>query len=231
MPRSEQEIMAELSQLLGGGQSAPQQGLPTIKSMGVPSTPNITSRGMIENEPDKIALEVATKKALAPVEVQTDIDKKQAELNQKREVYRKDLGSFLAIDEMIPRGEGFHRFNEGMKSYLEAIGQDTARGKATAVHDAAAKRLRVQLVRAAGDVGNINVVEQQAAEQLIPSIWDSEDVAKTKRAYLRQVGEGIDSNNGDMVVDAINQFMKTKGYDQSKVKVPTKKVNLDEVFV
>src|SRR3990167_839148 len=138
---------------------------------------------------------------------QVESVKEEQKLNLKRRILAKDLEIFSSIDKAIPRGEGFGRFVEGGKSAYEGFSRQTPRGQAVGAYDASKKRLRVQLVRAAGDVGNINIVEQQAAEKLIPEIWDDEKTAEIKRAYLRDITQEINSNSGSEVKGLINKFM------------------------
>lgn len=108
----------------------------------------------------------------------------------KKEDFGKSLENFLLIDESIPRGKGLERFSEGITSSIEGFTRETGRGRSVASFDALKKRLRVQLVRAAGDVGNINIVEQEAAEKILPSIFDDEGTANIKRAVLRSILSG-----------------------------------------
>ncbi|KKM17811.1 hypothetical protein LCGC14_1671980 [marine sediment metagenome] len=91
---------------------------------------------------------------------------KQRDVEAKLVTLRKDIEAFLVIDKRIPRGKGFGRFVRGAKNVFEGFEQDSPEGIAVAAHNALSKRLRVSLVRAAGDVGNINIVEQEAAEKI-----------------------------------------------------------------
>jgi len=139
--------------------------------------------------------------------------KKLAETNFKREVFRQDLESFQEIDNQLKRGTGFFdRIQSGLKSKVAALDQSTATGFAVATHQAARKRLRVQLVRAAGDVGNINIVEQKAAEEMIPREFDSEGTAKLKNAFLNQLSKAINDNSENDVKRVLAEFMKTESF-------------------
>ena len=141
---------------------------------------------------------------------------KTAESDAKKMQLKKDLDSFFAVDDLIDRAEGgfLATRKAGLISQYRALAQPlTEEGKsdvkstAARAHDAASKRLRVQLVRAAGDVGNINIVEQEAAEKLIPGFYDSEESARLKRAYLKEVSKAIDSNDGN----AVRQVLDSAG--------------------
>lgn len=143
--------------------------------------------------------------------------KKIAETNFKRQVFANDLESFLEVDNQLKRGTGFHgRIVAGLKSKVAALDQSTAEGFAVATHQSARKRLRVQLVRAAGDVGNINIVEQQAAEEMIPREFDAQGTADIKRAFLKQLGKAVDDNSENEVKKVLKRFMETDIYKGPK---------------
>lgn len=130
------------------------------------------------------------------------------ELNVKRQQYKKDLDNFLAIDDILQeaRGEGIRRFGAGFKMSLKGVSQKGKLGQAVGAYDAVSKRLRVQLVRAAGDVGNINIVEQEAAEKLIPAKSDSKQTASIKRAYLTEISKAIDSQDPSLVKAVLDKL-------------------------
>lgn len=131
------------------------------------------------------------------------------EINVKRQQYAKDLVSFLAIDDILQeaRGEGgVGRFKAGLGMTVRGITQKGKLGQAVGAYDAVSKRLRVQLVRAAGDVGNINIVEQEAAEKLIPAKSDSKQTATIKRAYLIEISKAIDSQDPNLVKATLDKM-------------------------
>ena len=144
------------------------------------------------------------------------------EINVKREQYKNDLNNFLAIDDVLhqSRGEGFGRFKAGSEMVLKGIGQKGKLGQAVGAYDAVSKRLRVQLVRAAGDVGNINIVEQEAAEKLIPSKFDSKQTADIKRAYLIEISKAIDSGEESLVKQTLDKI--GVGYTEIKKEQSSK---------
>jgi hypothetical protein len=164
---------------------------------------------------------LSAEKAKAQVGVEAQKQKDIEVQNVKREIYSKDLTTFFAVDDVLQqaRGQGLGRLTAGGKMTWAGIKQDTPLGQAVASHEAARKRLRVQLVRAAGDVGNINIVEQKAAEMMIPTQWDAADTATLKRAYLQQIGQAINSNNGNAVKDVIGRFMGTPVWRSNLVTI------------
>jgi hypothetical protein len=210
--RSEQEILAELQGLLGSD--------PNI-APDVPTTPfrtditQATGRGSSEKfiDPAGMQTEGQIKNDL---EVAAQKQKEMDKANIKRQDFTKELGSFFSVDEAIPRGDGYFRFAEGLKSLGSAIGQEDLRGIAVSAHDAASKKLRVSIARLK-DVGNLSETEQRAAEQMIPGIFDSEKLVTLKRAYLKQLGEGIDSNSPDLVKQTMDSFMKSGDFKPEKV--------------
>jgi len=222
--------MAELQSILGAqisGGNQPQQVMgerPSVTS--IPFVPTKATVGGMTQERDpniqaniddqaKIAFEVNKANAMMPTEVATQKQKKMDEANIKRQDFTKELGSFFSVDEAIPRGEGYFRFAEGLKSLGSAVGQENMRGVAVAAHDAASKKLRVSIARLK-DVGNLSETEQKAAEQMLPGIFDSEKLVTVKRAYLRQLGEGIDSNSPDLVKQVIDSFVEGGNFKPEK---------------
>jgi len=178
---------------------------------------------------------LSAEKQKAQIGIETQKQKDIEVQNVKREIYTKDLNTFLSVDDVLQqaRGQGLGRLTAGGKMTWEGFKQDTPLGQAVASHEAARKRLRVQLVRAAGDVGNINIVEQKAAEMMIPTQWDAADTATLKRAYLQQIGQAINNNDGNAVKDIIVKFMGTPVFQSSletiSYKGKTYKIPKDEV--
>ncbi len=192
-------------------------GLPTMGGTGLSGGSSLKPIGISRSgAPIYDPIELA--KAKRNMESQSQITTQQAKdvgvLDVKRKTYTKDLESFFAVDDVLQdaRGKGLGRLEAGGKMVWEGFKQDSPLGRAVAVHDAARKRLRVQLVRAAGDVGNINIVEQKAAEMLIPTQWDDAQTAELKRSYLTQIGKAINDNDGNAVKDTLASFMGTPVY-------------------
>ena len=153
----------------------------------------------------------------AQLGVETQQAKDIGVIDVKRKIYSKDLESFFAVDDILQqvRGNGLDRLFAGGKIAWEGFKQDSPLGRAAATHDAVRKRLRVQLVRAAGDVGNINIVEQKAAEMMIPTGWDDKGTADLKRAYLKEIGTAIESKDGNAVKEVIANWMATPAYQSN----------------
>jgi hypothetical protein len=207
-----QEQLAAKTEFMGAMPSAIGAGSQTLKPLGY------SKSGVAQYDPIQLA------KAKRDMESQSQVTTQQAKdvgvLDVKRKTYTKDLESFFAVDDVLQeaRGKGLGRITAGGKMTWEGFKQDTPLGKAVAVHDAARKRLRVQLVRAAGDVGNINIVEQKAAEMLIPTQWDDAGTAELKRSYLTQIGKAINDNDGNAVKTVLGSFMGTPVFSDAKVK-------------
>jgi hypothetical protein len=161
-------------------------------------------------------------KSKAELEGEAASSKKLNERNLNRQELSKELNDFFLVDDQLPRtDEGFvGRTMQGIQSTAAGMDQSTAQGFAIATHDALKKRLRVRLVRAAGDVGNINIVEQSAAEQIIPGKWDAAGTAKLKRAFLKKASEALTTKEGpeleSEIKNILNDFAKTKAFDGPK---------------
>lgn len=130
--------------------------------------------------------------------------REKRKIQQKLQTATKDINDFLTLDEQIPRGKGIERFTTGLSSLAEGIKQEGSVGKAVAAHQALSKRLRVSLVRAAGDVGNINIVEQEAAEKIIPGIFDSDEVVEVKRTFLKQLSKATENRDPEVMRQLFN---------------------------
>lgn len=139
--------------------------------------------------------------ALGKQEVATD------ELNQALNVY-------FEVANNQPTGEGLERFTVGMENMIQGIEQKSPAGLATANMNRLNKWLRVKLVRKAGDVGNLNIVEQLAAEQLLFNNFDSTQMRGLKKTFLTAIAEGTNANNPQKIKDAVNQWMKSPGYEK-----------------
>ena len=144
---------------------------------------------------------------------------------KSKEDLKSSLDSFFALDDVIhkERGEGFGRFSAGAGIKVKQLAQGETVGRAAETHARARKQLRVKLVRAAGDVGNLNIVEQEAAEQIIPGFWDDKGTADLKRAYLQQLTKAVGSGNENEVKKVVKSFMNNDKIDITKTTVDTTK--------
>jgi hypothetical protein len=213
------EVMSEFEKYRKSGQLTPGIEMIAIDSFKKPS--DMTN--VYETDPvtgditKKMEVEKGSKIVKRPMTIDEDVAQKTArqrakqetDMGFKREVFGADLKNFLEVDTAIKRGKGgLERFTQGAETmgrrFAQFEGDD--QGRAAALHESASKRLRVQLVRAAGDVGNINIVEQEAAEMLIPRIFDSEQVAQAKRIYLKELGKAIESMDPQQIRQALTSM-------------------------
>ena len=191
---------------------------PTGINMGfnIPKTQYSEEEGTIfgkilgQTPESKIAQELAKSIEQKRIDLSYAKEKSKQDINIKKQAFSEDLENFLLVDDILQeaRGTGLGRFDAGVGMVWEGIKQNSPVGRAVATHDPARKRLRVQLVRAAGDVGNINIVEQKAAEQMIPTQWDDYGVAALKRAYLKDMGRAIGDKSETNVKRIIKEFTK-----------------------
>ena len=164
--------------------------------------PQMTVKGVTISNPTVIAeLERIKTKA-----------RKEGESEFARESLRDDLESFFAIDEAIRRSEGgfFDRMVRRGELFISGLRQDTAEGQFVAAYDGAVKRLRPKLARAAGDVGNLSVVEQVAAGAIVPGLSDAQGVAEIKRAFLREISSAIRNKDSNLVKDIVDRFRQSE---------------------
>ena len=203
------DLSSPIIQNQGGSEVIPQQ-IPKPKVKGfklgginyeVPETPEEREQKLLFEEEKK-------RRGVRATETE--------KLNIKRKELNKTLEEFFLVDDMIDRAEGgfLPTTIAGLKTTARQYGQKGPKGFAARAHNALVKRLRVQLVRAAGDVGNLNIVEQQAAELLIPVKWDAKGTADLKRAFLRSVTEAINDGQESKVKMLINKWMETKEYQE-----------------
>ena len=210
-----------------GGFEAMQSQLPaggSVSQGGI--TANIPASPEVEQKKADMEVDTAVKKTEAT---------KKAEKNLNRDELRKELGDFFLLDDLVPRVDGgyIERTIQGIQNVATGANQNDSTGYALAAHDGVRKRLRVKLVRAAGDVGNMNIVEQEAAEQIIPTKWDSKGTAALKRAYLAESAKAIGSmEEGPELQSEIKRVLNTfadsdgfngpKGKEAEKLKKPYK---------
>jgi hypothetical protein len=153
-----------------------------------------------------------TEKGLAEQETVKVEAKGLAESGLKKEQLRKDLDMYQEIAQLIPTGDGANRFVVGVQNFAKGLHSKTPTGFAVGELSALNKRLRVSLVRAAGDVGNINIVEQKAAGELLFKLSDSTGLRKLKTAVLRDLTQAINSEDASAVKELISQFMQSEEF-------------------
>lgn len=223
--KQEMDYQAELAREEGGQATIPTIAQPTATSTMPSNIPtSVSETPSMEGEPAKYEIERQSdgtrKKVVSDTwkewqKARATGETKRAEFNVKKEQLRDDLTSFFAVDDLIDRAKGglvdtkTAAFNTWWKSVDQPVDPVTGipdpKGAAANVHNAASKRLRVQLVRAAGDVGNINIIEQEAAEKLIPRWDDSVSTANLKRAYLKQIAKAVGSKDKNEVIRILEE--------------------------
>ncbi len=133
----------------------------------------------------------------------TDVAKRDIKIQN----LRNDLDTYFEVAKLIPTGQGIKRFSVGLTNMYKALEQGDPRGVAAAQLNALNKRLRVSLVRAAGDVGNLNIVEQEAAEKLLFKFNDSTELRRLKSATLRDLTRSIKQGNSTLVKNIIGEWV------------------------
>jgi len=144
--------------------------------------------------------------------------KEEEKKDIKLEDLRENLEPYFDQVDILEQyaGEGLAgRLLSGGRASVEALGQDTPLGLAASEIMTQNKRLRVILVRAAGDVGNINIVEQKAAEQLLITPWMSKKKIALRKAYLQDIARAKKEGNSSLYKETVKKFMNDKnaGYE------------------
>lgn len=162
----------------------------------------LTGESVAETEAQAAALkETATVKA-----------RKEAELNIRQEEFSGSLENYLTIGDLLPTEEGLSRFKKGFELFGKSIGQSDVVGAAAADLQKINKQLRVKLVRQAGDVGNLNIVEQLAAEQLLFNLSDSTQLRALKRAYLVDLNRNTIDKSPSQVKQLISKWVNEPSF-------------------
>lgn len=136
---------------------------------------------------------------------------KQAERKVKIGELADKLDLYFQIADQIPTGEGLQRFIVGAQNRLQAFGQDTPTGVASAQLLNFNKNLRVDLAKLK-DVGNLAVAEQEAAEMLLFSLSDSTKLRALKKAVLQDIASA--KNDGSKVRATIKNWMQTPEFQE-----------------
>lgn len=160
---------------------------------------------------------------------QTDLAKKKAAATEegqsvtKRNVARtsfgKDLDTYLELDKFVRRGTNLQtNILSGLRSEVQRRG-GSIEGAALATRRSVVNRMVPQLARLSSEVGNLNMFEQLAQREMIPSEYESEKTASLKNAFLQEVASAIDEQNGDKVRTTINKFIESEAFDKKKSQV------------
>lgn len=148
-------------------------------------------------------------------------DKKREEMiksDVKKEGARKEIDNYFAIDDLIQssRGTGLDRIEKGLNLKVEGFKQETPVGRAQAQLSTARKNLRVTIARIK-DVGNLSATEQQAADNLIPTDFDSQEVRNLKKAYLEDISSAADSGDLQSVKDVLNRWLSENNSSNNSI--------------
>jgi hypothetical protein len=199
------------------------------QSNGVVNRSGARAVGQDENQ---LAVEraVATKQALIPLELQAQAAEKKQELDLARQSLQKGLKTFIAYDNMIPRGEGFlGRHLEALDSFLQGQNQQGKRGVAVKMHNDMVEALKTPMAKILGNMGNLAVPEQTAAKQLFTKLSDTDEVKEAKQAFMIQIATGIENEDPALVKQVLKNFMGSKFYDK-ELDNANNDVDLDELL-
>ena len=145
--------------------------------------------------------------------------RKEAERDVKVASVRKDLDSYFALDEVVQgmRATGGldDRIVSGLKIKARGFNQKSPEGKAIAARSRVVKNLRTAVARLR-DVGNLSRSEQEAAEFLFPSDFDTQGTAQIKNAFLKDLTSAIDRNDATGVQQILQTWQISPEFQEAK---------------
>tara|TARA_Y100000310_G_scaffold321001_1_gene378044 strand:- start:102 stop:1085 length:984 start_codon:yes stop_codon:yes gene_type:complete len=165
---------------------------------------------------DTVSFEsVKSPEALAKEKTAQVVATKTAEKDVSLKELRDTLDDvYFPVADLLPTKDGFARWLNAAQLKYKGLKQEDAVGFASAQLQNLNKRLRVTLVRAAGDVGNINIVEQLAAEQLLYNLDDSTGLRSLKKATLLDLSRAVNDRDESAVKNIIRTWMGTKEFQK-----------------
>jgi len=193
---------------------------------GMENLPAVLAKKNVENQAD-----INKQRAMMPINVEESAAKAEGDLIAKKNVARQDfnkaLQDFLQVDENIPRGDDYYRFIEGAKSLWGSVGQTDMRGILAAKHSSLAKNFRVAIARLR-EVGALTENEQIAAQSMIPGLFAEKDAVELDRAFLKQMGTALDSNEPSLVKEVIDRWKESPRFNKDKYAQATNKVDVSK---
>jgi len=213
-PSGEEQVNQEVAQILHNRRLGNVPG-------GTPADmPGVTpQRGLVMSNYKTAAGDIIDLDALSQIEAAKQEGQYAGKKSMTGVEAKKALDNFFALDDMIQRGIGMGRFAAGTKTKLSALNQGSVMGGIAAARQGAVLNLRTFIARLK-DVGNLNQNEQEAAQQLIPSEWDSEGTKQIRKAYLYDLMDAYNNGDGNRVEDIIKSWMKDKKVKSSKQSKP-----------
>lgn len=190
--------------------TVPDMRIESVTAGGVTMKPVKTEKEKQEELQDVVEKQKATTAAT-----------KEAERQAKLVQLRSDINNvYFPVANNIPtiNGSWIDRKKFAAELWLKGKNeQGTPVGAMVTQLDSLNKRLRVTLVRAAGDVGNLNIVEQKAAEELLFRLDDSTSVRELKKAVLQDLAAGVQTGDSSYVKKLIDKWVKSPEYKESLI--------------
>ena len=122
---------------------------------------------------------------------------------------------YYPVSDLIPTSGGPMRYLTGSTSTLKGkLGMGMS-GAAVQQLEGLNNRLRIALVRAAGDVGNIALPEQIAQQKLLFSVYDTPQLRELKKATLSDLSEAYKSNNSSRVKAIIRKWVNNEQFKKN----------------
>jgi len=162
---------------------------------------------------------------IKPTIKEKETERREAEMDVKLKELNTTLNDiYFPVADLLPTANGMGRWVNALRLKGKSLAPKDVEGTAAAALDNLNKRLRVTLVRAAGDVGNINIMEQLAAEQLLYKLNDTDKLREVKKATLQDLTRAINKRDKSAVRNVISKWMKTEEFKKMQPDL----TNLDE---
>lgn len=229
-PTELDQLMAMLPQ--GAGEEGSTQAMPSSNGTAIKGQENIfqdvSKERIVKAFLEKKYGDIFPKsEEERQAEIQQKIDEKKAitkatekgKVEGKREAVAPLLENYFALDAVVnpyrsQEGGLGDRLEKGIKLKAMQLDQSTMVGSVASVRNNSVKNLRVAVARIQ-DVGNLSKTEQEAAEILFPSDFDSQMTANLKNAYLRDLTNAVDSEDETAVRKLLNDWMSSDGYKEA----------------
>ena len=124
-------------------------------------------------------------------------------------------GEYFPMVDILPTGEGWKRYTTGAGLGLQGVGGKGEMGAIVQQVGNMNNRMRVELARAAGDVGNLALAEQLAQQKLLVALDDTPQLRELKRATLEDLSISYKSGDSTKVKQVLQNWLKSKEFKEN----------------
>ena len=121
---------------------------------------------------------------------------------------------YFPVGDALPTAEGMGRFKNAASLAIQGFTGKGEMGALVQELDGLNNRLRVTLVRAAGDVGNINIMEQLAQQKLAFRLDDTPQFRELKKAVLKDLSSAYGAKESGKAKEVIKKFMNNPQFKE-----------------